>query len=76
MVAGPVFIPATRLTTRTYSMDQINSTGAGTTSPASPAGTAHAYRGACTHCGHQTTASRPGIIACKWGRCNGTVHAL
>lgn len=60
-------------------MDQPNSTGIGagtrTASPASAASTAHAYKGVCSHCRHQTTASRPGIIACKWGRCNGTVHA-
>lgn len=53
-------------------MDQLNSTGTGATSPASAA---HAYKGVCSHCGHQTTASRSGIIACKWGGCNGTVHA-
>ena len=58
-------------------MDQHTSTGASTsvTTPVSATSTAHAYKGVCSHCQHQTTASRPGIIACKWGGCNGTVHA-
>lgn len=58
-------------------MDQLNSTGTGTSviAPASATSKAHTYKRVCSHCRHQTTASRPGIIACKWGGCSGTVHA-
>lgn len=48
------------------------------TTSASSTGTTyvpHAYKGVCSRCSHQTTASRPGVIACKWGGCNGTVNA-
>lgn len=35
----------------------------------------HLYKGTCNQCGHETTAStdRKEPIACKWGKCNGTV---
>ncbi|MEM8519502.1 hypothetical protein [Janthinobacterium sp. CAN_S7] len=33
------------------------------------------FAGNCKRCGHQTVASKPGVVACKWGGCNGVVRA-
>lgn len=54
-----------------------------TSPPASPILPSHlgtgflpyGYSGRCSHCRHVTEASWPGEVACKWGRCNGTVNA-
>jgi hypothetical protein len=34
------------------------------------------FAGNCSQCGQCTDASRAGTVACKWGRCNGTVEAI
>ncbi|MCC7684831.1 hypothetical protein [Janthinobacterium sp. FW305-128] len=32
------------------------------------------FSGKCNRCGDQTEASKPSVVACKWGGCNGVVH--